>query len=66
VKIPKAQKNTVKSSVVFALWGSSGVKATHKMLMKLTPVIYEQLLRAQIPKTQKDTVDSTFLGDLCV
>jgi len=35
-QIPKAQINTVKLSVFFALLGSARVKAAHKKLMKLT------------------------------
>jgi len=40
--------------------GSAGVNAAGKTLMKLTPGVdlptfYEQLLREQIPKVQKDT-----------
>jgi hypothetical protein len=38
-QIPKAQKNTVKSSVFFALLGSARAKAALRMLMKLTPVV---------------------------
>jgi hypothetical protein len=37
-QIPKAQKNTVKSSVFSALTGSECIKAARKMLMKLTVV----------------------------
>jgi hypothetical protein len=37
VQIPKAQKNTDSETVFFALLGSVGVKAEHKMLVKLTP-----------------------------
>jgi len=33
----KSAKNTVKPSVVFALLGSTCIKAAHRMLMKLTP-----------------------------
>ena len=33
----KKHKNTVKLSVFIALLGSKGVKALHKMLVKLTP-----------------------------
>ncbi len=36
---PKSIKNTVKPSVFFALLGSARIKATHKMLVKLTPEI---------------------------
>jgi len=36
-QIPKAQKNTVKSSVFFALLGSVRLNAAHKTLVKLTP-----------------------------
>jgi len=34
---PKSAKNTVRLSVLFALLGSVPLKASHKMLMKLTP-----------------------------
>ena len=36
-KIPKAQKKLLDLTVFFALLGSDGVKAAHRMLMKLTP-----------------------------
>jgi len=36
VQIPKAKKNTVKPSVFFVLLGSARVKASSKMLVKLT------------------------------
>ncbi len=36
-KIPKAQKNTVKSLVFVALLGSALIKARHKMLANSTP-----------------------------
>jgi len=36
-KDPKSVKNTIKPSVFFVLLGSAGIKASHKMLVKLTP-----------------------------
>jgi len=36
-QIPKAQKNTVKPTVFFALLGFARVKASNQMLVKLTP-----------------------------
>jgi len=42
VQIPKAQKNAVKLSVFFVLFGSAHVKAACKMLMKLTPDKFHQ------------------------
>ncbi len=36
-QVTKVQKNTMKLSLVFALWGSPCVKGAHRMLVKLTP-----------------------------
>jgi hypothetical protein len=64
---PKSAKKTVKLSVFFALLGSVFTKATHRTLMKLTPVgfhqySYSQLLPIKIPKAQKDSqIISVFL-----
>jgi hypothetical protein len=38
-KIPKGQKDTDEFTVFLALFGSVLVKAAHKMLLKLTPVV---------------------------
>jgi len=47
IKDPKSAKNTVKSSVFSVLLGSVHIKAAHRILMKVTPVVnfikYEEL-----------------------
>jgi len=40
---PKSAKNTVKLSVFFGFLGSVQVKVVHKMLVKLTPNLYQEI-----------------------
>ncbi len=46
---PKSVKKTVKLSIFFTLWGSTSVKAVHRTLMKLTPVL-QQFYRKIVTK----------------
>jgi len=41
---PKSAKNIVKLSVFFTLLGSAPIKVEHKLLVKLTPGRYSQIL----------------------
>jgi len=55
---PKGAKKTVKLSIFFALWGSSSVKALHKMLMKWTLVQFvpkKKHIRKLIGKKKEST-----------
>jgi len=52
-QIPKAQKNTVKLSVLFSHLGPARVKAARKMLLKF--------FLSKIPKAQRDTDELTVL-----
>jgi len=49
VHSPQMHKKTVKSSVFFALLGSAGAKAAHKILEKsISPLFYNQLFGTQM------------------
>jgi len=59
---PKSVKKTVKLSIYLCFWDLCSQKTDRTMLMKSTPgtnFINMQLLRVQIPKAQKNTVNLT-------